>query len=146
MSWVLYLVKVISFYILVAPSLLKLSLSSYVAVQIIYAILMVVVAILTLKATLADTTDPLVTAAKALKEVDFSAIKDFTYKCSLCSSFVHDRTKHCGSCNKCTLDFDHHCMWLNNCIGSANYATFFQLIVAVWSFVAFHFAFTVYAL
>ena len=71
---------------------------------------------------------------------------DYTFRCSICKSYVGSNTKHCGPCNHCCNEFDHHCNWLNNCVGKANYHLFFRLIIVMWFYFAFYIGLTIYVL
>ncbi len=98
----------------------------YLSSMIIYNLLTLAVLYLGFKATNANTTDPLILLTRELKAKNqFVESYDYSFRCSICKSYVGENTKHCGPCNKCCDDFDHHCNWLNNCVGRANYRTFF---------------------
>lgn len=50
--------------------------------------------------------------------------------CPVCRILQPFRAIHCPTCAHCTVRFDHHCPWINNCIGAANLAYFFLMLLA----------------
>jgi hypothetical protein len=59
LSWVIFTIKVVSFYTIVAPAVYR-DAAFYVSIQVIYGFLAVLVAIFAFKATQANTLDPIV--------------------------------------------------------------------------------------
>jgi len=106
----------------------------------------VVVIYLGLKATKANTLDPLVIISRELRAQGKEEEIVQGMRCSICKSYVGKNSKHCGSCNKCCDDFDHHCNWLNNCIGAANYKTFMLLITSFALSLSLYLSLSIYIL
>lgn len=50
--------------------------------------------------------------------------------CPFCRILQPSRAIHCPTCARCIARFDHHCPWVNNCIGAANFAYFFLMLIA----------------
>lgn len=86
---------------------------------------------------LADPGDPLASTnyMKRLEaERKVGAGGDELAWCNYCSRDVKKLSKHCWVCDKCVDGFDHHCKWLNTCIGAANYANFYRLLLVFLAF------------
>ena len=58
-SWVIFTIKVVSFYTIVAPAVYR-DAAFYVSIQVIYGVLAVLVIVFAFKATQANTLDPIV--------------------------------------------------------------------------------------
>ena len=90
----------------------------------IFNFLLISSIILHLYTSFVDPADPQLKVTKTDKSESSIIVR-----CSICDSSIHLFSKHCIPCNKCILKYDHHCYWVNNCIGSANYNSFFALVL-----------------
>jgi len=140
MSWVVFGLDVLIFYVVVLPCL-------HVSTLIIFAVLVGFVGTSVLYSAYTVTSiDPLDNNVKSGRSPS-ELVPDATQKayCDLCGP-VENRSKHCRACNKCVEEFDHHCKWLNNCVGKANYKYFILLIISVSLLSAMFIALSVYVL
>lgn len=128
LSWLLFSLVVVLFYILLAFSF---SIATIVSCGLVVAVIVIVTCYAAVAVTLSDPADERIAKHWELPNRGKSVILGpGEVICDLCGP-IDSRSKHCRACNKCVAQFDHHCKWLNNCIGQVNYRLFLILIVGV---------------
>jgi hypothetical protein len=66
--------------------------------------------------------------------------------CETCNVMRPIRTSHCHDCNNCVMNFDHHCIWLGTCIGKRNYSIFFLYVLALFLFILYLMAVSIWSM
>ena len=138
MTYLIFLLDFVSYYLINMTSL-SFSVPLVVICSFLYFVLSVAVAVLAIKATAADPSDPTILQHRIAqaKGARFDS-SSYEFFCDVCDTFVEDTSKHCGACTRCVNKFDHHCKYLNNCVGAKNYKLFFKLILSVFALVFMH--------
>jgi palmitoyltransferase ZDHHC9/14/18 len=97
-----------------SPSLLVISLSYFLSISLLLALLYI--------------SDPGIQRSSPLSPPLSS--QDRIY-CDLCHIYQDPTTNHCHLCQYCILNQAHHCSWIGKCIGKKN-LVLFKIFNTVW--------------
>eukprot|EP00914_Ancora_sagittata_P005731 GHVO01011641.1.p1 GENE.GHVO01011641.1~~GHVO01011641.1.p1 ORF type:complete len:444 (-),score=41.09 GHVO01011641.1:313-1644(-) len=123
-SWIVFGIVVSGYFLIVIPSMSKIS---AIIFGVLFGIISTVVVSVAVRVTQIDPMDP----NTSTQEPDHERGGSGMAYCDLCGP-IEQGSRHCRACNKCVSGFDHHCKWLNNCIGKKNYPLFLVLVCSVF--------------